>query len=138
MCHISEDKSFPTWLRVKNLPVNVGDVSSIPGWGRAPGGGNGNPLQYSHLRNSMDRRSLAGYRPQVAKRAGYDFATKHQQHKSFTLFKYKILKIGTKQENNEPGCHLGRPTRSLSDFCSTTPQLPVMVCLRPIHHQVLF
>ena len=29
MCHISEDKSFPTWLNVKNLPVNVGDVSSI-------------------------------------------------------------------------------------------------------------
>ena len=95
MCHISEDKSFPMWLRVKNLPVNVGDVSSIPGWGRSPGGGNGNPLQYSHLRNPMDR-SLAGYRPQVAKRAGYDFATKHQQHKSIILFKYKILKIGTK------------------------------------------
>ena len=65
-----------------------------PGWGRSTGGGNGNPLQYSRLRNPMDRRSLAGYRPQVAKRVGYDFATKHQQHKSFTLFKYKILKVG--------------------------------------------
>ena len=40
---------------VKNPPVNAGDVGSIPGWGRFPGGGNGNPLQYSCLKNFMDR-----------------------------------------------------------------------------------
>ena len=40
---------------VKNLPTNAGDASLIPGWGRSPGGGNGNPLQYSCLENSMDR-----------------------------------------------------------------------------------
>ena len=40
---------------VKNLPANAGDVGSIPGSGRAPGGGNGNPLQYSCLRNPMER-----------------------------------------------------------------------------------
>ena len=40
---------------VKNLPANAGDVSSIPGSGRSPGGGNGNPLQYSCLGNSTDR-----------------------------------------------------------------------------------
>ena len=43
---------------VKNLSANAGDtgdVSSIPGLGRFPGGGNGNPLQYSCLENSMDR-----------------------------------------------------------------------------------
>ena len=42
----------------KNLPANAGDardMSSIPGSGRSPGGGNGNPLQYSCLENSMDR-----------------------------------------------------------------------------------
>ena len=39
----------------KNLPVNEGDASSIPGWGRSPGVGNGNPLQYSWLENSMGR-----------------------------------------------------------------------------------
>ena len=32
-----------------------GDVGSIPGLGRSPGGGNGNPLQYSSLKNPMDR-----------------------------------------------------------------------------------
>ena len=43
---------------VKNLPVTTGDtrnVGLIPGMGRYPGEGNGNPLQYSCLENSMDR-----------------------------------------------------------------------------------
>ena len=42
----------------KNPPVNAedtGNVRSIPGSGRSPGEGNGNPLQYSHLENLMDR-----------------------------------------------------------------------------------
>ena len=39
---------------VKNLPVNVGDAGSIPGSGRSPGEGNGNPLEYCCLINSMD------------------------------------------------------------------------------------
>ena len=45
-------------LVVKNPPANAGDVTdegSIPGSGRSPGGGHGNPLQYSCLENSMDR-----------------------------------------------------------------------------------
>ena len=45
-------------LVVKNLPVNAGDVRDagfIPGLGRSPEGGHGNPLQYSCLENPMDR-----------------------------------------------------------------------------------
>ena len=45
-------------LLVKNPPANVGDARSlglIPGSGRSPEVGNGNPLQYSCLENSMDR-----------------------------------------------------------------------------------
>ena len=38
-------------------------MSSIPGSGSSPGGGNGKPLQYSCLENPMDRRSLVGYSP---------------------------------------------------------------------------
>ena len=41
-------------LVIKNLPANTGDMCSIPGLGRSPGGGNGYPLQYSCLGNSMD------------------------------------------------------------------------------------
>ena len=40
---------------VKNLFANAGDAGSIPGLGRSPGVGNGNPLQYSCLENPMDR-----------------------------------------------------------------------------------
>ena len=54
-------------LVVKNQPANAGDVrvvGSIPGLGRSPGGGHGNPLQYSCLENSHGPRSLAGCCPQ--------------------------------------------------------------------------
>ena len=48
-------------LLVMNLPANAGDIKdmgSIPGSGRSPGGGSGNPLQYSCLENPMDRGAL--------------------------------------------------------------------------------
>ena len=51
-------KSFPGVSVVKNLPANAGDsrdAGSIPELGRSPEGGNGNPLQYSCLENSVDR-----------------------------------------------------------------------------------
>ena len=49
---------FPGGSVVKNLPASAGDtgdIGSIPGLGGFPGGGNGNPLQYSCLENPMDR-----------------------------------------------------------------------------------
>ena len=45
-------------LGVNNLPANTGDVSeagSVPGFGRSPGGGHGDPLQYSCLENPTDK-----------------------------------------------------------------------------------
>ena len=51
-------QSFPDGTVVRNLPANAGDardMGSIPGSGRCPGVGNGNPLQYSCLENPMDR-----------------------------------------------------------------------------------
>ena len=48
-------KGFPSGSVVKNLPVNAGDLGSIPRLGRSLGEGNGNPLQYSCLGNPMDR-----------------------------------------------------------------------------------
>ena len=41
----------------KNLPGDAGDLGLIPGLGRSPGGGNGNPLQYSCLENAMGREA---------------------------------------------------------------------------------
>ena len=48
-------RCFPVVLVVKNPPANPGDLSSIPGSGRSPGEGNGNPLQYSCLEDPLDR-----------------------------------------------------------------------------------
>ena len=46
---------FPGGSEVKSSTCNAGDLGSIPGSGRSPGEGNGNPLQYSCLENPMDR-----------------------------------------------------------------------------------
>ena len=58
---------------VKNPPANAGeagDSGSIPGSGRSPGEGNGNPFQYSYLKNSMDRGAWPVTVHRVAKRTG--------------------------------------------------------------------
>ena len=55
---------------VKNLPASAGDIRDmgpILGLGRCSTEGNGNPLQYSCLENSMDRGNLVGYSPQHRK-----------------------------------------------------------------------
>ena len=57
-------------LVLKNLPGSAGDKSNtgfIPGWGRSPGGGHGNPLQYSCLENPMDRGAWRAAVHRVAK-----------------------------------------------------------------------
>ena len=59
---------------VVNLPANAeapGDIGSIPGWGRPPGEGNGNPLQYSGLENPMDEEP-GGLQSMGLQRVGHD------------------------------------------------------------------
>ena len=55
------------WILVKVSACNAGDLDSIPGWGRSPGEGNGNPLQYSCLENPMDGGAWWATVPGVAK-----------------------------------------------------------------------
>ena len=62
--------SFQGLLVVKNLPANARDIrdaDSVPGSGRFPGGGHGNLLQCSCLKNSMDRGAWRTTVPRVAK-----------------------------------------------------------------------
>ena len=67
----SAGKASQVVLVIKNPPPNTEDIrdaGSVPGFGRSPGVGHGNPFQYSCLENPMDResygqRSLAGYHP---------------------------------------------------------------------------
>ena len=52
---VLKDGGFPSGSGVKNPPASAGGMGSIPGSGRSPGEGNGNPLQYSCLESPMDR-----------------------------------------------------------------------------------
>ena len=72
MCSLVIRKSFQSLLHTFDFPggsdgkgsdCNAGDVGLIPGLGRSPGEGNGNPLKYSCLENSHGWRSLVGYSP---------------------------------------------------------------------------
>ena len=66
---------------VKNLPANTGDMGLIPGLGRSPGGGNGNPLQYSCLGNPMDRGSCWAAVHGITKESNNSLLSK--QHANF-------------------------------------------------------
>jgi len=75
---------------VKNPSANTGDagdVGSIPGLGRSPGGGNGNPLQYSCLGNPMDRGAWS--------------ITVHGVSKSGTQLSTQTIKIYVKNLNDK-------------------------------------
>ena len=54
---------FPGGSDGKESAFNAGDLGSIPGLGRSPGGGHGDPLHYSCLENPHGQRSLGGYSP---------------------------------------------------------------------------
>ena len=65
-----EKKGLPWWLRGKESACDAedaGDLGSIPKLERSPGGGHGNPLQYSCLENPMDRRAWQATVYRVAK-----------------------------------------------------------------------
>jgi len=62
----------------KNPPASAGDVGSIPGSGRFPGEGNGNPLQYSYLGNPMDRGAWWDTVHGGHKRVRYGLVTRQQ------------------------------------------------------------
>ena len=64
------------------LPANARDSGSIPGSGGSPGGGNGNPLQYSCLGNPMDRRAWRGLwcEPVSLQEVRHDWASTHAHH----------------------------------------------------------
>ena len=63
---------------IKNPPANAGDVGSIPGSGRSPGGGNCSPLQYS-CREIPWTEEPGGLPSMGSQRVGHDLVTKQQQ-----------------------------------------------------------
>ena len=68
---------FPGGVVVKNPPANAGDVretGSVSGSERSPGGGSGNPLQYSYLGNPMDRGAWQATKTMGSQRVGHGWA----------------------------------------------------------------
>ena len=63
---------FPDGSDSKEFACNAGDLGLIPGWGRSPGEGNGNPLQYSYLENSMDRGAWWVIQSTLTQRVGHN------------------------------------------------------------------
>ena len=88
---------LPRWQVVKNPPANAGDLDLIPGLGRSSGGGHGNPLQYSCLKNPHGRKNLGVYSPWGCKEQLSNWATKH----STAFGWYSVIpKINNKQTKN--------------------------------------
>ena len=83
---------FPGGLDGKESAFNAGDPGSGPGLGRSPGEGNGNPLQYSCLENSMDRRGW---------QATVHGVTKSQTQLSDKHFDFTTLLNGEKVHNQK-------------------------------------
>ena len=81
---------------MKNLPANARDARDlglIPGSGRSPGGGHDNPLQYSCLKNPMDRRAWWAMVYRVAE-SDMTEATQHApMHVQIGLYRYNRNKI---------------------------------------------
>ena len=67
MAKIQNIVNIPGSSVVKNLPANAGDAGLIPSSGSSPEGGNGTPLQYSCLKNHMDRGAWQAVVHAVAK-----------------------------------------------------------------------
>ena len=68
-------QGFPGGSNGKESTCNTRDLSSIPGSGRSPGGGHGNPLQCSCLENPHGQRNLVGYSPRSCKESDMTEAT---------------------------------------------------------------
>ena len=68
---------FPASSVVQNLPANTRDLGLIPGSGRSPGEGNGNPFQYSRPENPMDGGAWRATIHAASK--SHDFITEQQQ-----------------------------------------------------------
>ena len=71
---------FPGSSDGKASAYNVGDLGPIPGSGRSPGGGNGNPLQYSSLENPMGRGAWWAMVHRVTKRPDRSNLAEHSTY----------------------------------------------------------
>ena len=143
MIHLTPCLGFPGGSEVKASACNEGDLDSIPGSGRSPGEGNGNPLQYSCLENPMD--------------VGAWWATVHGVAKSWTrlsdftftfyitiqIYFYITVSIPSSESNKEVqlACIPQEMPLSLDSYQildqKFAPLSPTMICVYA-HHLAFF
>ena len=81
-------------------------MGSIPGSGRSPGGGHGNPLQYSCLENPHEQKSLVGYSPWGHKESDTTEQLGAHTHTFVHMLGYPQVSLGTERHHRSPD---GRP-----------------------------
>ena len=96
---------FPGGLDGKESACNVGDLGSIAGLGRSPGGGHGNPLQYSCLENPRGQRILAGYSPG----SGKELDMTERLNTAQLMYMFRGFTNGA--SSKEPACQCRRQTQ---------------------------
>ena len=105
---------FPDGSIGKESPCNVGDLGLIPGLGRSPGGGHGNPFQLSCLENTHGQRSLVAYSPWGHKESDTtEWLSTHTHTQTgsqveFPLHPYHIFSFGFKLQAAKFGISLRR------------------------------
>ena len=106
-------RGFPGGADDKESAGNTGDLGSIPRLGRSSGEGNGNPLQYSCLENSMDRGAWGGYSPWDCKESDTtgQLTLSPQCHSdfSFSFFGHTTHHTGSQFPMSFPGIKLMPP-----------------------------
>ena len=79
ICPICFNGLLPWWLSSEESSAKAGNMGSVLGMGRSPGGGHGKPLQYSSLGDAMDRGVWQATQFIESQRVGHNLATKQQQ-----------------------------------------------------------
>ena len=85
---------LPRWLSGKESPANTGDMGSVPGLGKFPGAGNGNPLQSSYPENSMNKGAWQAAVHGLTE-SRHDWVPKHTGMQTYTCIFYYFLDHNT-------------------------------------------
>ena len=106
---------------VKNLPANAGgarDADLILGSRRSPGGGHGNPFQYSCLENAMDREEPGGLQSMRSQRVGHDWLSMHsmQATNQMVTGEAKESEVGNTRGTVVSSCRWGKAVENLFSF----------------------
>ena len=110
---------FPGGSVVKNTLAKAGDTRLIPGWGRSPGEGIGNLLQYSCLENPMDRGAWWATVREMAKESDTDLVTREQQVGQTTLgffFPSGVRKSAKDDSSNQKQGQASSPSAELTTY----------------------